>query len=75
MAKITQYGYVPEPQDIHDSKYTPDPKVSGKRFEVNPDGSGTLYVRRLRMRAGFRKPVEEWVAIKKLIMSSPATEQ
>ena len=75
MAKITQYGYVPEPQDIHDGKYTPDSKVSGKRFEVNPDGTGTLYVRRLRMRAGFRKPVEEWVAIKKLIMSSPATEQ
>jgi hypothetical protein len=68
MAKLTKYGWIPEPHEVINGSWKPDPKETGKRFEVNPDGSGTLYIRRLRMRAGFRKPIEEWVAIKKFIM-------
>lgn len=74
MAKITQYGYVPEPQDIHDGKYTPDSKVSGRRFEPDGNGGGTLFIRKMVLRAGFRKPVETWIRIRKQPYSFPATE-
>lgn len=65
--KLTKYGWVPDPSEVKDGKWTPDPKVTGRRFEPNPDGSGTLYIRRRRMRPGFREPIEDWIAVKKLI--------
>ncbi len=66
MAKIVNGLYVPEPKDVHaDGTYTPDTEVSGRRFEPDGMGGGTLYIRRRRMVPGFRKPKEEWIAIKK----------
>ena len=74
MAKIDKQGfYVPEPKDVKahpdhpDSAcFTPDPNVSGRRFEPDGKGGGTLYIRRRRMVPGFRKPQEDWVPIMKL---------
>jgi hypothetical protein len=69
MAKIKNGFYVPEPKDVHDmdgsAVFTPDPNVSGRRFEPDGTGGGKLFLRVRRLKPGFRKPVEEWIAIDK----------
>lgn len=66
MAKIVNGLYIPDTKDLNaDGSFTPDTQVSGRRFEPDGMGGGTLYLRRRRMVKGFRKPKEEWIAVKK----------
>jgi hypothetical protein len=65
MAKLVNGLYIPDEKDIINGRFKPDPEVSGKRFEPDGNGGGTLWIRRRRMRPGFRKPIEEWIAVKK----------
>lgn len=69
MAKVKNGLYIPDPEDVHDmdgsAVFTPDPKVSGRRFEPDGTGGGKLFILRRRLKPGFRKPVEEWIAIDK----------
>jgi hypothetical protein len=75
MAKMTRYGYVPSPEDVSaEGTYKPDSNVSGQRFESDGNGGGILYVRRLVMKPGFRKPTETWFKLHKSPMVLPATE-
>jgi hypothetical protein len=73
MAKMTKLGYVPEPKDVHNGSYTPDPEVSGKRFEPDGNGGGTLFIRSMVIKPGFRKPIEAFVKIIKAPMLPTAT--
>jgi hypothetical protein len=71
MAKCINGLYIPDPKDITASGgFVPDPNVSGKRFEPDGKGGGKLYIRRRRMRKGFREPIEEWISIPKLPRTS-----
>ena len=74
MAKVNNGLYIPEPKDVHDmdgsAVYTPDPNVSGRRFEPDGNGGGTLFILRRRLVPGFRKLKEEWIGIKKLARTS-----
>jgi hypothetical protein len=66
MAKVINGLYIPDNEDITPSGgFVPDPNVSGKRFEPDGNGGGKLYIRRRRMRKGFRKPIEEWICVPK----------
>ena len=72
MAKMVKGLYVPEPKDVANGRYTPDSNVSGRRFEPDGNGGGTLFIRQFIHRAGFRKPVEAWVKIRKTPITHPA---
>jgi len=70
MARVKNGLYIPDEKDVVNGRYTPDPKVSGQWFEPDGNGGGTLYIIRRRNKPGFRKPVEEKLAIKKTSFSS-----
>ena len=74
MAKMRSGLYLPDKEEVVDGRFTPDPKVSGQWFEPDGKGGGTLYVIRRRMRPGFRKPIEEKIAIRKEAHFSPAED-
>lgn len=69
MARMVKGMYVPDAKEVVDGRYTPIPSVSGQWFEPDGNGGGTLYLIRRRNRPGFRKPVEERIAIKKTCLS------